>query len=174
MGRIANSWALAKSSWAVLKADKELAAIPVISFFATIVIMAAVGGSAYVSLDQFEQAGETEFSATPLTYVVGVFGYLLLTFVVTYFAAVLVSGAYQRLTGADPTLGTAFDQANSRIGKIFLWSMLTGTVGLVLQALRDRAGFLGQIVINLVGMAWEIAFALRSSMRMTATGPSSS
>jgi hypothetical protein len=93
---------------------------------------------------------------TPLTYVVGAIGYLAITFVVTYFAAVLVSGAHQRLTGANPTLGTAFSQASSRLGPILAWSLLTGTVGLILQAIRSRAGFLGQIVVNLVGMAWEI------------------
>lgn len=156
MRRIANSWALAKSSWAVLKTDKELAAIPVISFVCTIVVMALVGGAAWLTLDPTSQAGETEITPTPFTYVVGAVGYLLITFVVTFFAAVLVSGAYQRLTGGDPTLASAFRQANSRIGPLFLWSMLTGTVGLILQALRDRAGFLGQIVVRLVGMAWEI------------------
>ncbi len=91
-----------------------------------------------------------------LTYVVGAVGYLVITFVVTYFAAVLVSGAHQRLTGGNPTLGSAFAQASSRLGPILVWSLLTGTVGLILQAIRSRAGFLGQIVVNLVGMAWEI------------------
>jgi hypothetical protein len=156
MRRLANSWALAKSSWAVLKADKELAVIPVISFVCTIVVMALAGGAVWLTLDPTSQAGETEITPTPFTYVVGAVGYLLITFVVTYFAAVLVSGAYQRLTGGDPTLASAFSQASSRIGPLFLWSMLTGTVGLILQALRDRAGFLGQIVVRLVGMAWEI------------------
>jgi hypothetical protein len=156
MGRIANSWALAKSSWAVLKADKELAAIPVLSFVATAVVLAIFGGLAYGTIDQVTEAGETSYSATPLTYLAGVVGYLGVTFVVTYFVAVLVAGAYQRLTGDDPSLTTAFGAANARLGPIFLWSMLTGTVGLILQMLRERLGFLGQIVVNLVGMAWEI------------------
>ena len=158
MRRIANSWALAKSSWAVLKADKELAAIPVISFLATMVVMALAGGGVYVSLTEkvTEPGNTTSVEATPLTYVVGAVGYLAITFVVTYFAAVLVSGAYQRLSGGNPTLGSAFSQASSRLGPIFAWAMLTGTVGLILQAIRSRAGFLGTFVVNLVGMAWEI------------------
>lgn len=158
MRRITNSIALAKSSWSVLKAEKELALIPVISFFATLAVMALAGGGVYFSLtEKVTQPGNTtSLAPTPLTYVVGAIGYLAVTFVVTYFAAVLVSGAHQYLTGGNPTLGSAFAQASSRLGQIFAWSMLTGTVGLILQAIRSRAGFLGQIVVNLVGMAWEI------------------
>lgn len=158
MSRLSNSWALAKQSWAVLKADKELALIPVFSFVVTIAAIAAVGGGIWFSLHEVTdlRTGDTSFEPTPLTYVVGAVGYLLITFIVTFFAAVLVSGAHQRLTGGDPTLGSAFGQATSRIGQIFGWAMLTGTVGLVLQALRERLGFLGDIVVNLVGAAWDI------------------
>jgi hypothetical protein len=158
MRRISNSIALAQSSWTVLKADKELALIPVLSVLTTLAVMAVFGGAAYFSLtEKVTQPGNsTTVQATPLTYAVGAVGYLVITFVVTYFAAVLVSGAHQRLTGGTPTLGSAFAQASSRLGPILMWSLLTGTVGLILQAIRSRAGFLGQIVVNLVGMAWEI------------------
>jgi hypothetical protein len=156
MRKIANSWALAKSSWDVLKADKELALIPVLSFVGTLIVIVIFGGAAYASLDEVTRNGESEISATPLTYVAGVIGYLAVTFVVTYFVAALVSGAHERLTGGNPTLASAFARANSRLAPIFLWSMLTGTVGLILQLVRQRLGFLGQIVVNLIGMAWEI------------------
>lgn len=158
MGRFAASLELAKSSWGVLKTDKELAVIPVASFAATAAVVALFGGAGYLSLSTVidKQTGVESLSPTPVTWAVGAIGYLAITFVVTFFGAVLVSGAYQRLTGGNPTLGSAFSQAGSRIGAIFLWSMLTGTVGLILQAIKERAGFLGVIVANLVGMAWEI------------------
>jgi hypothetical protein len=158
MRRLHNSIALAKSSWAVLRTDKELTLIPIISFLTTLAVMAVFGGGVYFSLtEKVTQPGNsTTLQPTPLTYVIGAIGYLVITFVVTYFAAVLVSGAHQRLTGGNPNLGSSFSQASSRIGQLFAWSLLTGTVGLILQAIRSRAGFLGQIVVNLVGMAWEI------------------
>jgi hypothetical protein len=158
MRRISNSWALAKSSWAVLRTDKELAVIPVIAFLTTLAVIALFGGGVYFTLtEKVSQPGNTtSMQPTPVSYVVGAVGYLAVTFVVTYFGAVIVSGAHQRLTGGNPTLGSAFAQASSRLGQIFAWSMLTGTVGLILQAIRSRAGFLGTIVVNLVGMAWEI------------------
>jgi hypothetical protein len=158
VGRIKNSWALAKQSWAVLRTDKELAVIPVVSFFVTLLAIAAVGGGIWVSLKEVTTlpSNSTSLEPTPITYVVGAIGYLLITFIVTFFAAALVSGAHQRLTGGNPTLGSAFAQATSRIGQIFGWAMLTGTVGLILQALRERLGFLGDIVVGAVGAAWDI------------------
>lgn len=176
MGRFASSWELAKCSWGVLKTDKQLAAIPVFSFIATAVVVALFGGGAYFTLDITDKVGQSDtVSATPVTWVVGIVGYLAITFVVTFFASVLVAGAYQRLTGQHPTLGTAFSQAGSRIGAIFLWSMLTGTVGLILQAIKEKAGFIGVIVGNIVGMAWEIVTWLAVPVVVVeGTGPISS
>lgn len=176
MGRFASSWELATCSLGVLKTDKHLAAIPVFSFVVTAAVVAVFGGGAYFTLDITEQAGQSDtISATPVTWVVGIVGYLAVTFVVTFFAAVLVAGAYQRLIGQSATLGTAFSQAGSRIGAIFLWSLLTGTVGLILQAIKEKAGFVGVIVGNIIGMAWEIVTWLAVPVVVVeGTGPISS
>jgi len=149
---------MVKASWRVLQSDKELMAIPVMSFFATVAVALLCGGGLFLSLahNTVVTAGQSEYSPTPLTYVVGVVGYLLITFVVTFFAAALVAGARERLLGGNPTLGSAFAVATSRLGAIFLWSLLTGTVGLILNAIQQRSGLLGQIVVRAVGMAWQI------------------
>ena len=60
------------------------------------------------------------------------------------------------MLGGHPTLGSAFSVAYNRLGPIFLWSLLTGTVGLVLNAIQNRAGFLGAIIVRMIGMAWQI------------------
>ena len=156
MGRFANSKALAGASWNVLKADKELAVLPVLSFVATIPVVALFGGGIYVSMDRTTTAATSELSPTPLTYVIGAVGYLLLTFVVFFFTAALVSGALERFRGGNPSVGSALGGAGKRIGPIFAWAMLAGTVGLLLQALEERLGVLGQIAVRLVGMAWQI------------------
>jgi len=157
MGRFANSLDLAKQSWGVLVSDKELAVIPVVSFIGATAVTGVFGGAAYFSLDTTKTAaGAEEMAATPVTYAVGVVGYLAVTFVVTFFAAALVAGALERFRGGDPSVSSSLSVAGSRIGPIFLWSMLTGTVGLVLQAIEQRAGFIGVIVTRAVGMAWQI------------------
>jgi hypothetical protein len=158
MRRLSNSWAMAKASWRVLQSDKELMAIPVMSFFATLAVAVLSGGAVFFSLAHHRviEPGDSAYSATPMTYVVGAICYLLITFVVTFFAAALVAGARERLLGGNPTLGSAFAVAYDRLGPIFLWSMLAGTVGLILNTIQNRAGFLGQIIVRAIGMAWQI------------------
>ena len=160
VGRFQASWQLLGSSWSVLKADKELTVVPVVSTVTSLVIAGVLGAGAYFTLQETATVGSTsgsyELSATPLTYVVGVVAYLVLAVVVTFFTGVLCSGAYQRLSGGDPSLGSAFAGATSRFPQLALWGLLTGTVGLILQAIRERAGFLGDIVASIVGAAWDI------------------
>lgn len=167
MGRFQTSVELAKSSWAVLRKDKQLAAIPVLSFFVTLAVTAVMGGAVYLTFKTVPatvQSGDfttsptagTTLQPTPVTYVVGVLAYVVITFAVTFFTAALVAGAYQRLTGSDPTLGSAFGAAGARLPQIFLWSLVLSTVGLLIQAIESRFGVVGAIVARGIGMAWNI------------------
>jgi hypothetical protein len=45
----------------------------------------------------------------------------------------------------------------SRIGSIFAWAMLAATVGTLLKMLEENFGWIGKIIIGLVGIAWSIA-----------------
>ncbi len=155
--RISNSFAMAGASWRVLQGDKELMAIPVMSLLCTLALAVLSGGAVYVSLDHQAIGADASSGVSPsaLTYVVGSIAYLLITFVVTFFAAALVAGARERLMGGKPNLGSAFSTASTRLPEIFLWSLLAGTVGLVLNLVR-RSGLLGQIISRVVGMTWEV------------------
>lgn len=158
MSRFANSWTLAKESWAVLRQDKELAAIPVASAVTCTAIALLFGGAAYFSLDQVAnpKPGQDSFQATPLTYVVGIVGLFFVGIAAQYFAAVLVAGANERLEGGDPSLGSALAKANAHFPAVVGWAAMNVTVGLVLSAIRDKAGFLGDIAASLVGAAWNV------------------
>jgi hypothetical protein len=158
MSRFANSWTLAKESMAVLRQDKELAAIPVASAAACAAIALAFGGAAYFSLDQVANPGPDQdaFQATPLTYAVGVVGLFFVGIAAQYFAAVLVAGANERLEGGNPSLGSAMAKANTRFPAVVGWAAMNVTVGLLLSAVRDRAGFLGDIAASLFGAAWNV------------------
>lgn len=156
MGRFANSKALAGASWTVLKTDRSLLAIPIISAVVTLVVIAAFGGTALLTLDQASTAAGTTYDPTPFTYAVGVVGYLVVTFVITFFTAAIVAGALDRFRGGTPTVSTALAGAGRRAVPILWWSLVVGTIGLLLQALEERLGALGQIVARLVGMAWQV------------------
>lgn len=165
MGRISRTVDLAKASWSVLSKDRELAALPVMSFFANLVVAAVflglvflIGGDDFFSSssDTTGSTGSTGFNASPFVYLLGFFAYLVGTFVTVFFQTALISGANESLEGGDPTLGSALHGATSRLHRIAPWALLTGSVGLVLQAIEERVGFLGQIITNIIGAAWRI------------------
>ena len=156
MGRISNTIALAKVSWRVLRKDRELLVIPVLSFLASIAALALIWLPTLSAVDTSGLAGKSEDPGAVLL-VVGVITAMALSIVSVFFNGALVAGAYERLSGGDPTVRSALRRAVSRLPGLLPWAILTGTVGLVLQAVRERAGWLGRFVVNMVGMAWETA-----------------
>ena len=156
MGRISNTIALAKVSWRVLRKDRELLVIPVLSFLASIAALALIWLPTLSAVDASGLAGESEDPGAILL-VVGVITAMALSIISVFFNGALVAGAHERLSGGDPTVRSAVGRAFSRLPGLLPWAILTGTVGLILQAVRERAGWLGRFVVNMVGMAWQTA-----------------
>ena len=146
MGRISNTLNLAKQSWEVLKADKELVTLPILSFIASTVVAATfVVPMFFIG----EEPG-------PLGYVVMFVMYVALAFVTIYFNTALVSAANERLQGGDPTVGSAISGANRLVGRILPWAVISATVSIILRAIEERGGFLGRIAAGLAGLAWTL------------------
>jgi hypothetical protein len=59
-----------------------------------------------------------------------------------------------RLKGGNPKLEDGLRAARAKLGPIVAWAAIAATVGLILRALEEKAGFLGRVVISLVGAAW--------------------
>ncbi|MBU6329791.1 MAG: hypothetical protein KGR18_07575 [Acidobacteria bacterium] len=159
MGRFANSKQLAGASWGVLKSDKELLAIPVIGGAVCAVIAAVIGLVVYSTLETTTDAvtNETSKQANPAAVLLLIIGVLVIAVISQLFAGALVAGANERLEGGDPTLGSAFSKATSRIVPIAGWTATNATVGAVLSAVQEKAGFLGDLVVGMIGAAWNIA-----------------
>ncbi|MDE0494606.1 MAG: hypothetical protein F4Z00_14240 [Acidimicrobiaceae bacterium] len=156
MGRLSNTWSLAKVSWSVLKKDRELLWMPVLSFLASAVVIVVVIGLTFVTLSTESTHDQTTMEFNPAMIVVYVLAAMVLGVIAVFFNGALVAGAHERLTGGDPTVRSAIGRAFARIGGLVPWAIITTTVGLVLQALRDRAGWLGRIVTHMLEMAWEV------------------
>ena len=156
MGRIHNTWQLAKTSWAVLSKDRELLWIPVLSFLASAAVTAVVLALTFVTMSTTSSHGGTSMEVNPAIIVVVLVWALLLGIISVFFNGALVAGAHERLTGGDPTVSSAVGRAFSRIGGLVPWALMTTTVGLILQTLRGRAGWLGRIVSHMLEMAWEV------------------
>ena len=147
MSRIGNSLALARSSWAVLKADKELVLLPVISGIASLIVAASF--ILPIIFAGFADRGGATIGLLLLMYFV-------LAYITIFFNAALISAANERLEGGDPTIGSAIRGAARRAGKILPWALLSAVVSVILRAIEERVGLVGKIVIAVVGMAWTV------------------
>ncbi|MBK8988094.1 MAG: hypothetical protein IPM39_18835 [Chloroflexi bacterium] len=169
MSRISSSWELVKASWGVLLADKELAIFPIISFFASMIVVAT-----FFLPMLFAGVFDAIFAggAQVLGFVVGFAFYIFLYFVTFFFNSALVGAAMIRLEGGDPTVGDGLRIAFQHIGAIFGYAVIAATVGMILKAISERAGFIGQIVIGVIGFVWNVAtFLVVPVLVMEKVGP---
>lgn len=147
-GRIGSSWELLKNCLTVIRKDKELLMFPIFSGILMILIGLTFVGSIFFG-------GFSENS--PLIIVLLFIMYLVLYFIGIYFNTAIVGCATIRLDGGNPTIKDGFRIANKNLRAIASWALIAATVGIILSAIRERAGILGQIVTSLIGFAWTMA-----------------
>jgi hypothetical protein len=153
--RISRSWQLVKASGNVLMQDKELLLFPLLSSVAAFVVLLcfALPMFGVAALDGVTQGRVGGVGM----YVLGFLFYLTQYFVIFFFNAALVGAAMKRLDGGNPTLSDGLSIAFSKWQSILGYAAIAATVGLILRALQERAGFIGRIVLGLIGMAWTVA-----------------
>jgi len=151
---IGRSWELAKSSFRVLRADKELLIFPLLSFVALVIVLISFAVP-FVMLGGISDAQEGQVNVA--SYVLAFVFYLVSYTVTFFFQTALVGAAMIRLDGGDPTLGDGFRIAFSRLPQIIGYALIAATVGMILRWIRERAGFIGQILGGVLGFAWSIA-----------------
>ena len=154
-GRFARSLALARASWSVIRADKELLWLPVLSVMALMLLVGSFVAPA-VALGAFDAAAASGDPPAGFALLAFVF-YVLAYFVAIFFNTALVGAAMIRMDGGNPTLRDGLAIARSRVGRIFGYAVIAATVGLLLQALEERVGWVGRFVVRLIGVAWTLA-----------------
>ena len=149
--KFSNSWELVKASWSVLKADKELAIFPIVSFVASLVVLLTFAVPAIL-------AGffDSLTGVPVLGYVILFFFYVVMYFVTIFSNSALVGATMIRLEGGDPTVGDGFRIAFEHFGNVLGYAVLSATVGLVLRVIAERGGVIGRLVTSILGFGWSI------------------
>jgi len=153
------SWQLVKESFAVLKKDKEMMLFPIVSaILAVLAFLSLIVPFAVLSF----LSGETTPSA--LFYLLLFVYYVITSFIIIFFNTGLITCAHMRLNGKDPTFKDGIKNAWKHVGNIFVWSVISATIGLILRMIVDRienserlgpfGRIVGVIFIGLLGMAW--------------------
>lgn len=147
MSRWKRSLTLARTSWRVVRADRELLWLPVLAY----------GVSGVVALVAVAVIGATDVvdSAPAVAVAVGLAGALAVVYTWVFVKAAIVSAANERLTGGDPTVATGLAGARAVAGKLLGWAAIEGTVGWILSSLRSSDNPLASIIGMFADVAWK-------------------
>ena len=148
-----NGKELLKASYDLLRQDKSMLMLPFVGCVFGIVAAAVFFVPGY-GLGWYVNGHE----GGKIAYYAGLaLAGLGATIVSVYFQVALVIGANQRADGGEPTARSCLQEAWTFRGKILAWSVVTATVGFVLQLIHDKLGFLGSLLNFFGGLAWSIA-----------------
>jgi len=141
---IGRSIELFRTSWGILMMDKKLLVFPFLSGIISLIVLATF----IIPLILGNILGELVFYIALFAF------YLVSYFVVIFFNTALISCVNARLQGRDMSVGEGLSNALSHVASILGWALLSATVGIILQLIRERGGFVGQIAAGLIGGAW--------------------
>ena len=144
---------LFRQSFSLLKKDKEVMLFPLLSFIVgAIILILLILASIFI----FDITKDEEVTLSTSWYAYLITTYLLTIFTTSYFQAGLVTIINARINGQDKVFSDGIHNANAHIGKIFIWSLVSATIGVILQAISEKSEWLGKLVTSLVGTAWGI------------------
>ena len=147
---IGRSFALVKTSWNILMDDKKLLVFPLLSGVVSLIVLLTFA-LPLLFTDNF--MSKSDLGPIMFYGLLFVF-YAVSYFVVIFFNTALITCVNARLNGKEATIGDGLSNAMRHFGSILAWALISATVGLILQALEEKFGFIGQIAGALVGGAW--------------------
>lgn len=163
MDRVRRGWSLTKQSWAVLRSDRSLAAFPVLGGLTTIILAAAFGlPSALLFQDESNVLGT----------ILAAVGIYVVTFAGVFFNVALAGAAVQVLDGHDATVASGVAVARRNIGAVSGWAAMVASVNIIIRALQEKAGPLGDLLLGGLAVAWGlVTFLAVPVIAIEGTGP---
>ena len=166
--RIQNGVELTRQSWAALRANPQLLLFPVISLIGMIIVtilffvpVSATGIFAALS----EQNGRSSGNINQTLFTIVIFLYYFVTYTVIIFSNTALVGAALKLArGETATVQDGINIALSRMGKIFVYALISATIGMLARAVRNSGNnsrnLVGMIIANVVASiiqgAWNL------------------
>ncbi len=166
--RIQNGVELTRQSWVALRANPQLLIFPVISLIGMIIVtilffipVSATGIFAALS----EQNSRSSGDINQALFTIIIFLYYFVTYTVIIFSNTALVGAALKLArGETATVQDGINIALSRMSKIFVYALISATVGMLARAVRDSGNnsrnLVGMIIANVVAAiiqgAWNL------------------
>lgn len=156
IGRWRASILLFRESWSFLAADKELMVIPLITMLLNVVLFGLLFLLATVVSRTLGMPVFTGDSLQTIDYVFLFCFYVAGAFTLAIAQAATVHTVYTRIHGGNATLGESLKIAFSHSTTLFVWALITSTIGIILQNISQRSQLLGKIVAGLLGAGWAV------------------
>lgn len=156
MLKFTRTWEMMSECWQILKADKSLLVLPLISGFCCLLLLISYITPLVLTHHWMPPAPD---AGTPklVAYYGSLFGFYVANyFIIIFFNAAIVACAAERMMGGNPTMGDGLRAAAHRLPVIAGWALVSATVGLLLRIIEDRSDKVGQIIAGLIGAAWTI------------------
>lgn len=154
--RINNSFALASSSWGVLKDHKQLIVFPILSGTACLFVMISFLAP-LIALFVNGHIPIRETGQPPWwSYVVAFVYYFCNYFVIIFCNAALIHCALMRFDGEEPTIFDGINAAIRCLPQIIAWALVSATVGVLLKVIENTHEKAGAIMKAILGTAWTV------------------
>lgn len=147
MGRISRGWQLTKQSWATLRSDRSLAAFPVLAGLTALLLGAAFWAPSAVLFNDDQ---------TVLGVILAAIGLYVVTFAGVFFNVALAAAAAQVMDGEDATVASGVAVARRHLGSIAGWAAMLMSVNVIIRALQERLGFVGDLILGGIAVAWNL------------------
>jgi hypothetical protein len=160
--KISRSWALAGQCWDVLKQDPKLLVFPLLSSIALLILL---GSFAVPVIAIYHSAAPSVADGTAhtsrLLFYITTYAFYVVTYtVMMFFNSALISVALKRLDGESASIGDGLRTALANLPAIVGYALIAATVGTLLRAIEERVGFIGRIVVAIIGAGWTLATAM--------------
>lgn len=181
MGKFKTSWSLFRSSLSVIGKNKKLLLFPVIGFIFIVIIglffLSPVllwdSGHSITELSHWETLGQHIHNMVGNKKVSGSmvieqmlgnywYAWVVLFYLISMFSTTFLNVAFYNeiingLNGKRVSLLRGIKAALSKIKLIMIWSLFAGAIGLIIRNLEERLGFVGKLIMGLIGIAWSVA-----------------
>ncbi|HEY6008467.1 MAG TPA: DUF6159 family protein [Geobacteraceae bacterium] len=156
MGKVAVTMSLMKASWQLLKKDKELLLLPVISGICCLSVMTifVVQGLEHGWLRSFANDATAQQKNT-------VYWFMFLFYycnylVIVFFNSAIIACAVIRMNGGNPTLGDGLQAAVNRFPQIAGWAFIAATIGFILGMIESGSQRGRGIIAGILGISWSV------------------
>ncbi len=165
--RIVRGWKMTKLGVKVVRADPELMIYTLISLIlslgvAILVISGTFGLSVLVPETTDNTSSNEEDAFAFATLALAFLGYMAISVVTVFWNSAIIASAYERLSsGSNPSFSFGIKKASECLPSIFIWGIISGTVGLFLKILEGISqsensplAFFAMLIHWILGVAW--------------------